>query len=49
MKSVEKENVKEVPSNDSKPLIAFNSTQQSSVQNTVRKPDSLKLDLTQPG
>lgn len=49
MKSIEKENVKEVPSNDSKPLVAFNSPQQPSVQNTIRKPESLKLDLNQPG
>lgn len=49
MKSLDKENVKEVPSSDSKPLVALNSSQQPPVQNTVRKPDSLKLDFNQPG
>lgn len=49
MKSLDKENVKEVPPSDSKPLVALNSSQQPLVQNTVRKPDSLKLDLNQPG
>lgn len=49
MKSIEKESIKEVPNNDSKPLVTISSPQQSSMQNTVRKPDSLKLDLNQPG
>lgn len=49
IKAMEKDNLKEVPSTESKPLVVLNSPQQTSVQNPVRKPDSLKLDLTQPG